>query len=208
VTVPIGGVVSISETVVVQPNPPSFALFGQQSNISAPAGTVNFPVVIQFWIDTSIVPDGIDASNVAVFVDGTFVPDCTGAPNTASPSPCVAKRNNLAGIQAGDIQLTILTTNNSLSTSWNFGEPSGEKPDLGDVDGNGSVDAQDALWVLFHSAGIATPPFLNVGDVSGDGNVDPLDAALILQYNAALIDEFPAEAGVPSGNVRGWLSLF
>jgi len=216
VTVPIGGVVSISETVVVQPDPPGFALFGQQSNISAPAGTVNFPVVIQFWLDTSMIEaaeaagGGIDinAANIPVFVDGTFVPDCTGAPNTASPSPCVAKRNDLAGIQTGDIQLMILTTNNSLSTSWNFGYPSGEKPDLGDVDGNGSVDAQDALWVLFHSAGIATPPFLNVGDVSGDGNVDPLDAALILQYNAALIDEFPADAGVPSGNVRGWLSLF
>ena len=205
VTLPVGGKVSIIEKVVVQPDPPGFHLFGQQVNISAPAGTAQFPLIIRFLVDESIVPDGITAANLPLFKGGILVPNCTGAPEKASPDPCVAKRNTLTGPAEGDLQLTVHT---STASAWNFGEPleppDGEKPDLGDVNGDGGIDPLDALWVLFQSAEIAEMPFPNVADVNGDGVINPLDASLILQFSAGMIDEFP---GAPSGILWSWLGF-
>ena len=48
VTLPLGGTVSIIEKLLVQPDPPGYQLFGQQVNISAPASTAQFPLIIMF----------------------------------------------------------------------------------------------------------------------------------------------------------------
>lgn len=205
VTLPVGGKVSIIEKLIVQPDPPGFHLFGQQVNISAPAGTSQFPLTIQFLIDESIVPEGVTAANVSLFKGGILVPNCTGPADKASPDPCVAKRFTLTGPAEGDIQLTVFS---STASAWNFGQPTDttppEKPDLGDVNGDTVIDPLDSLWVLFETAGIADMPFPNVADVNGDGVIDPLDASLILQFSAGLIDTFP---GAPSGVFWSWLGL-
>ncbi|MCH8007917.1 MAG: hypothetical protein IIC91_03565, partial [Chloroflexi bacterium] len=205
VTLPVGGQVSIIEKLIVQPDPPGFHLIGQQVNISAPAGTAQFPLIIQFLLDESIIPDGVTAANLPLFKGGILVPDCTGAPEKASPDPCVAKRNTLTGPAEGDIQLTVHT---STASAWNFGQPTDTppptKPDLGDVNGDTVIDPLDSLWVLFETAGIADMPFPNVADVNGDGVIDPLDASLILQFSAGLIDTFP---GAPSGVFWSWLGF-
>ncbi len=202
VTLPVGGKVTITEKLINQPDPPGYHLFGQQSNISAPAGTSQFPLIVRFLLDESIVPDDITAANLPVFKGGILVPNCTGLSGTASPDPCVSKRNLLTGTAEGDIEITI---HSSTASAWNFGEPTtpAEKPDLGDVNGDTVIDPLDALWVLFQAANIAEVPFPNVADVNGDGVIDPLDAALILQYAAGLIDTFP---GAPSGIFWSWLA--
>ncbi|MCH7698259.1 MAG: dockerin type I repeat-containing protein [Chloroflexi bacterium] len=201
VTLPVGGQVSIVEKLIVQPNPTGFTLFGQQVNISAPAGTQQLPLIIQFLIDESIVPDGITAATLPIFKGGVFVPPCAGPAHKASPDPCVAKRNRLTGPAEDDIQITVHT---STASAWNFGQSGGgANPALGDVNGNGSIDPLDALLVLFHTAGMSDVPFPNVADVNSDGSIDAIDATLILQFAADLIGGFTA--GTPSGAFWTWL---
>ncbi len=55
------------------------------------------------------------ASDVEVVRDGAIVEDCTGAPGTASPNPCVSGRADLPN---GNVQFTVLTSNASI---WSFG---------------------------------------------------------------------------------------
>lgn len=58
----------------------------------------------------------------------------------------------------------------------------------GDVDGDGSVDAKDALLVLKHAAKIELLENAESYDVSGNGSIDADDALIILKYAAKLID--------------------
>lgn len=63
---------------------------------------------------------------------------------------------------------------------------------MGDVNGDGQVNSQDALWVLWYVAEIVDEvPFPAVSDVNEDGVINALDATLILQYDAGLIDSLP-----------------
>jgi uncharacterized repeat protein (TIGR01451 family) len=62
----------------------------------------------------------------------------------------------------------------------------------GDVDGDGDIDAVDALWVLTEEAGlVASVPVPAAADVDKDGDRDPIDALDILFYVAGLIGGFP-----------------
>ena len=64
---------------------------------------------------------------------------------------------------------------------------------MGDVNGDGVVDAADAVLVLQRVADLITDADLNMAaaDVNGDNAVDAADAVLILQMVAGLITEFP-----------------
>ena len=66
----------------------------------------------------------------------------------------------------------------------------------GDLDGNGSVDASDALQILRIAAKLETPSdnAIQTGDVDGNGSLDAADALLILQKAAKIIDSFPVES--------------
>ena len=68
---------------------------------------------------------------------------------------------------------------------------------LGDVQGNGVVDAGDASLVLQAVVGSFTLNSVQVvaADVDGNGEVQAADASLILQYVVGKIDQFPAESG-------------
>lgn len=65
---------------------------------------------------------------------------------------------------------------------------------LGDVDGNGEVDFEDASLILEYYVGNVDASALNlaVGDVDGSGEVDFEDASLILEYYVGNIEVFPA----------------
>ncbi|MBM3238986.1 T9SS type A sorting domain-containing protein [Candidatus Poribacteria bacterium] len=74
--------------------------------------------------------------------------------------------------------------------------------DYGDVSGNGTISAFDAVLVLQYLVQLITlsDEAQNVADVSNDGTISALDAALILQWTVGLIQEFPIESGAaPSG---------
>ena len=62
----------------------------------------------------------------------------------------------------------------------------------GDVNGDSTVNFQDAQLVLQHEAGLVTlsEEQLEAADVNGDGTINFQDAQLILQYEAGLIDSF------------------
>lgn len=62
---------------------------------------------------------------------------------------------------------------------------------LGDVDGNGKVQAADALYVLQHAAGLRTltAEQQKRADYNKDGKVSAIDARKVLQVVAGLIPE-------------------
>jgi hypothetical protein len=63
---------------------------------------------------------------------------------------------------------------------------------IGDVDGNGQVNAIDAALILQFNAGlIGSLPNPGKANVDGTGGINAIDAALILQYVAGLIDALP-----------------
>jgi hypothetical protein len=115
ITTPIGGGVWIIEGPITTEPPEGFVFFGQQVDIVTPPAGPDPPLVIAFDIDASRVPAGDDEHTVAVFRNGTFVPNCTGAPATAAPDPCVSAR---ARMPDGDLRLTVFTSEASV---WNFG---------------------------------------------------------------------------------------
>jgi len=181
----------------VLPAPAGFTLIGQQVNISAPQGTIARPLVIAFWLDATVFSSGETPSQVRVFKDGTVVPGCTGTPSTASPNPCVMTRSLLTGSQAGDVQITVLS---STASSWNFGVSEGGG--TGDSNCDGVVDPVDALLVLQFDAGIIDSLSCEAAaDVNGDGVAGALDALLVLQFDAGIIPSLPAGG---SGGVSAW----
>lgn len=65
---------------------------------------------------------------------------------------------------------------------------SGSSVLLGDVDGNGTVNAQDALLLMRYSLSlISTVPVMAAADVDGNGAVNAQDALLIMRYSIGLI---------------------
>jgi hypothetical protein len=189
-----GGKVSIAETLVSQPHPNGFQLFGQQANISAPSAlSPTNPLVIEFTLDASLIPAGETHNTIQVFRNGEGVPNCTGS--GANPNPCVAARDTLVGPAAGDIHLVVMTTQSSI---WTFGESvgpgGGEDGDTpGDANCDGFVTPVDAQLVLQLTAGLigSVPCPLNA-DANGNGTISPIDAQLILQLTAGIIDGLPA----------------
>lgn len=60
----------------------------------------------------------------------------------------------------------------------------------GDVNGDGTVDAADAVLVQRYDAGMVTfsDTQLKAADVNSDGTVDAADAVLIMRFDAGLIE--------------------
>jgi len=116
VTAAAPGDASITEGSVDEPSPPGYGFFGHQVVVELPdAPSPATPNVLTFGIDASVVPPGQNATTVQVFRDGVLVPNCTGAPGVAEPTPCVSERAALGG---GDISLTVLTVQ---ASTWNVG---------------------------------------------------------------------------------------
>lgn len=111
-TTPQGGAVSIT---VVSPGGcavvPGFQTVGVSVNVTAPPATVSNPLVLTFLVDKTLVPASMPFSKVDVFLNGSLVPACSGAPS-AIPDPCVSGRLRLGN---GDVQITVLT---SSASTW------------------------------------------------------------------------------------------
>ena len=126
VTVPSGvsGEVSINESLTVDEAATGWNLFGQQINISAPAGTANDPLSLVFRLDSSLIPQGQTINDIEIFRNGAKVPDCTGAPGTADPNPCLAGKVT----DGDDLVFTVRTV---AASAWNFGVLDNSKPTAG-----------------------------------------------------------------------------
>ena len=102
---------------------------------------------------------------------------------------------NLTGIDNNQ-KLTLLVTSNDgtamkktemfYSTGGSFDVEQGKK---GDIDGNGSVNASDALMVLQIAAKLYTPTSAEraAADMDGNGGISASDALMVLQIAAHLI---------------------
>ena len=111
VTAPNGGTITIEQG----PGAADFGFIGQQVQITAvPDATPANPFTIVFVIDASVIPPGQSAATIVVNKNGVIVPPCTGPPGNASPDPCVADRQTIAG---GDAQITVLS---STASAWKF----------------------------------------------------------------------------------------
>lgn len=73
----------------------------------------------------------------------------------------------------------------------------GQPQKLGDVNGDGTIDGQDAQMIRAFINGKQTleGKALHSADVSGDGKVNMADVSLVMQYIAGRIDAFPGENG-------------
>lgn len=89
---------------------------------------------------------------------------------------------------------TLLTASLALSLGG-LGAAASPDAAYGDVDGNGTVDASDALMVLQSSVQLRTltADQAILADVNTDGKIDASDALNILQKSVGLIHRFDAE---------------
>lgn len=112
---PAGGPVAIDRRASVEPPRDGFFLVGTEFDIEAPAATAADPLKLTFRIDGTAAPAG----RIEVFRDMATnpdpIPDCSGAPGTAAPDPCVSSRT---GAPPDDVVVTVLT---SHASRWNFG---------------------------------------------------------------------------------------
>lgn len=63
---------------------------------------------------------------------------------------------------------------------------------IGDADGNGGIDSNDALLVMQHAIGVISDDeiILEASDVNEDEIIDTNDSLLILKYSIGIIDKF------------------
>ncbi len=74
----------------------------------------------------------------------------------------------------------------SLSTALTIGASAAT---LGDVNGDGNVNSNDALMILKYSVGLEAGDFLtNRADMNGDGQINSSDALTVLKTSVGLID--------------------
>jgi hypothetical protein len=114
VTTPTGGQVTIDEGSATADPPAGYTFMDAQVSITAPDATAAQPLQIVFHIHKSLLPEGVDETNLAIFRNGSPLGPCTGAPGTADPDPCVADRDGTAD----SVDITVLT---SQASDWNFG---------------------------------------------------------------------------------------
>jgi hypothetical protein len=84
---------------------------GAQLQIEAPPASANAPLVITLTVDASAIPDGVDPGRLDVTHNDELIDDCSGAPGSADPDPCIDSRVILMD---GNVQITILTSHASL----------------------------------------------------------------------------------------------
>ncbi len=115
VTAAADGIISIEESDTVQEPPEGRTFFGQQINISAPAGTPDKPLRFVFRLDAARVPSGADELTVGMWRNRMEVPACERVDGVATPDPCLL---SVSQLDDGDILLIGIS---SAASSWNFG---------------------------------------------------------------------------------------
>ena len=114
--VQIGIVTPTGGEITIAPAPaPSeedgFSVVGVEFVIEAPPASPAIPLTLEFEVDASLIPPGVDPQRLDMMRGGLAVEECTGAMGTASPDPCLKSREVLLG---GDVRLTVLSSHASL----------------------------------------------------------------------------------------------
>lgn len=150
----------------------AYAFYGNESLVN-----INIPKTVKCVGDRAFencnklsevkIPDSVTSLGVAVFEGCESVLILCSADSSAE---IYAKENNLQYLSS------------KTEPTW----------ELGDVDSNGNINAQDALAILKHAAKISvlTDEQLLAADTSKDGNINASDALLVLKLAAKIIDSF------------------
>jgi hypothetical protein len=176
ITTTAPGPVTIDERALTIEEPEGFIMLNQEFDITAPDGTEANPLRLVFTLDASVVPP----EPVTVFRNETAVGDCTGAPGSAIPSPCV---EDIVVEPDGDLRISVLTIQASV---WNFGVA-----EVQDGDDDGFPDEDDNC-----------PEDANEGqeDQDGDGAGDVCDSD---RDGDGVADEADDCTTVPGGAQNG-----
>ena len=174
------------EQVAVSLHAP-FAISADPASVAA--GSVNFQVsnddltIHNFRvIATDLAPDALPVDPMT----NTVIEAQLNVVASTDDVPAGQSAKALADLPAGNYVL-ICNVPGHYSAGQRLGFQITGGPKLsGDVDGNGDVNAVDALLVLRFVAGLQSLPNMAVGDVNCDGFADATDALLILRHVAGL----------------------
>ena len=146
---------------------------------------------------------------------GDSVPAPSSSPDPSNPTDSDTTGSDDTGDSGGNIEFTAPDPEEEIP--YEYGEPADEPPPLqptpapeetpeptdeptepgfevmkGDVNQDGKVNTQDAVFVLKFSAGMIglTDEQHAAADTKPDNNVNTADAVLILKYAAGMIAEF------------------
>lgn len=168
-----GGAVSVVESPAGGTPPSGYDLVGFQAVITAPAGTVDQPLQLQFAIAPGVLPDTQTAAEIVVFRNGAAVPPCADASGRADPAPCLA---GSFGDGAVGMYFRVLTV---AASTWQFGVINPLQADAGgpytvdegatvvlDATGSTASGAPTYAWTpaTMTGADTARPTFRGVDD--------------------------------------------
>jgi hypothetical protein len=160
VTTPNPGPITISEGPTTQTPQSGYSFLGQQVTITAPAASVTSPLTLMFRVDNSLLPFGVNASNLAIAKDGgSPIGPCDASGHAAPTDPCVSARETFSGY----IQITVLS---SEASDWNFAVQ--KRSRIVVVQRSSPEDAQDFPYA---AGGGLTPASFSLDDDS-DSTLD------------------------------------
>jgi hypothetical protein len=118
VTAPVAGTVEITQSSPATATPSGFRFLDREVRIVAPVASAGDPLVLTFTLAATVIPAGESAATLDVFRTESgvtaLVDDCAPGATDATPDPCVAQREDLAG---GDVRFEVRT---SAASEWNF----------------------------------------------------------------------------------------
>lgn len=161
ITSPNGGKVTIKEGPVDREDEPEdFEFFGQQVEITAPDATAKDPLVLEFTLHESTLPEEAEGDKVDMFRNAMQIArECTGEDGVAEPDPCMAGID----VDGDEIHITALTSRASWwrFAYWHYYQPPmywPPSPTKGEVD-IGKLKADDWPVVLDGALGTVDLPF-------------------------------------------------
>jgi len=101
----------------------------------------------------------------------------------------------ISPIKTGYVLIQIISDSGEVLSETVVLITEGKKKSYGDLDGDGEINASDALAILHAVVGKVqfTDAQKTAGDVDGDGKISASDALLILHRVVGKIDKFPVE---------------
>lgn len=173
-----------------------------QIGLKAPGGTTSYSISYTVGDDTKVVSDDTSLySSVDMFysignpsgTEYTYTITITNIGNNilsvTDLKICDDPSFSFASLTAQDIATALRVMGYEDKTEPDLPTVSG---DIGDVNGDGWIDAEDASLIMQLEVGLIgeTDVILSACDVNGDGWIDAEDASLIMQFEVGLIGSF------------------
>lgn len=175
-----------------------FQAFGEAANLKEIyfcGDAPDFDEDSMLWFyGTCYYPRGNTTWSMATIPGSVSLEACCPICFSAEETVCVENYTAPTGRNEGSYDEVIRCAGcGEFISSTHYTIPAtGEEKDvaLGDVNGDGWCDAEDAALIMQYEVGLVAGLDESVADVNGDGWCDAEDAALIMQYEVGLITQF------------------